>query len=86
MDVRLNGPGRQMGLADSFAGVQCAREELKGVKGCMARIVRNYSTFGKRNRFAWHTDLSQRSSDAFPQPCCLKRVRERKMHPLAPLI
>ena len=49
MDVRLNGPGTTDGSGWFVCGGSVRSRGAKRVKGCMARIVRNYATFRKRN-------------------------------------
>jgi hypothetical protein len=49
MDVRLNGPGTTDGSGGFVCGGSVRSRGAKRVKGCMARIVPNYSAFRKRN-------------------------------------
>jgi hypothetical protein len=50
MNVRLDGPGTTDGSGRFVCGGSVPLREGKRVKGCMARIVPNYSAFRKRNR------------------------------------
>jgi hypothetical protein len=58
MDVWLESPGTTDGSGRFVCGGSVRSRGAKRVKGCMARIVRNYSTFGKRN----HSRLTLSSS------------------------
>src|SRR6266566_430246 len=50
MNVRLDGPGTTDGSGRFVCGGSVPLRGGKRVKGCMARIVPNYSAFRKRNR------------------------------------
>src|SRR5206468_12389899 len=67
MDVRLNGPGTTDGSGRFVCGGSVRSRGAKRVKGCMARIMRNYSTFRKRNHFSASTHEPARMLGA-PQP------------------
>jgi hypothetical protein len=49
MNVRLDCPGTTDGAGRFVCGGSVALRGAKRVKGCMARIVPNYSAFRKRN-------------------------------------
>jgi hypothetical protein len=49
MNVRLDGTGTTDGSGQFICGGSVPLRERKRVKGCMARIVPNYSAFRKRN-------------------------------------
>jgi hypothetical protein len=77
MNVRLDGPGTTDGSGRFVCRGSVPLREGKRVKGCMARIVPNYSAFRKRNR----TLVSQNFARcAMPMPRCVigcKTLRSR---------
>jgi hypothetical protein len=70
MNVRLAGPGTTDGSGRFVCGGSVPLRGEKRVKGCMARIVPNYSAFRKRNR----SETATSALRLFELACVLMRL------------
>jgi hypothetical protein len=69
LNVRLDGPGTTDGSGRFVCGGSVRRREGKRVKGCMARIVPNYSACRKRNQSEWQTSTRYESLNSVNCSC-----------------
>jgi hypothetical protein len=74
MNVRLDGPGTTDGSGRFVCAGSVPLRGVKRVKGCMARIVPNYSAFRKRNRTCLELDDILQSISCPSEGKAIKRL------------